>query len=231
MRILVIEDERTIAENIRKYLSKSSITVDIESSYTEGKFQAESESYDAYIIDWMLPDGNGVKLASEIREKNATPILMLTAKSQTDDIIDGLNAGADDYLTKPFSLAELLARINALIRRKNGPSVSPIIKIGDVTIDTNTRSVHVQDTLIPLAPREYLLLEYLALHPNIAVDRMELLSHVWGDDIDPLSNTVDVHIRYLRTKLGEPLSKMLIQTIKGKGYMLCANLPQNSDSL
>lgn len=231
MRILVIEDERTIAENIRKYLSKSSITVDIESSYTEGKFQAESESYDVYIIDWMLPDGNGVKLASEIRAMNATPILMLTAKSQTDDIIDGLNAGADDYLTKPFSLAELLARINALIRRKNGPSVSPIIKIGDVTIDTNTRRVHVQDTLISLAPREYLLLEYMALHPNIAVDRMELLSHVWGDDIDPLSNTVDVHIRYLRTKLGEPLSKTLIQTIKGKGYMLCANLPQNSDSL
>lgn len=230
MRILVIEDEKTIAENIQKYFLKSSITVDIESTYEDGKFQAESETYDAYIIDWMLPDGDGVKLASEIRAKRATPILMLTAKSQTDDIIDGLNAGADDYLTKPFSLAVLLARINALIRRKNGPSVSPVIIIGDVTIDTNTRNVHVQNVPISLAPREYLLLEYMALHPNIAIERMELLSHVWGDDIDPLSNTVDVHIRYIRTKLGEPLSKTLIRTIKGKGYMLCANLPQNNDS-
>ncbi len=223
MRILLIEDEKTIAENIQKFFSKSSISVDIESSIEDGRFQAESENYDAYIIDWMLPDGDGVKLASEIRKIKSTPILILTAKNQTEDTIHALNSGADDYVTKPFSLAELLARIHALIRRKNGPSIAPKIEINEVEIDTNARIVKVNSKEISFAPREYLLLEYLALHPNIAIDRMDLLSHVWGDAIDPLSNTVDVHIRYIRSKLGEDIAKRLIQTVKGKGYMLCTN--------
>jgi len=231
MKILVVEDERIIAENIQRFFSKSSISVDIESSLEDGKYQSETETYDAIIIDWMLPDGDGVSLAKEIRKNQNTPILILTAKNQTEDTVLALNSGADDFVTKPFSLAELLARINALIRRKNGPSISPTIQIGVVEIDTNTRTVKVKDTIIPLAPREYLLLEYMALHPNIAIDRMELLSHVWGDTIDPMSNTVDVHIRYIRSKLGDDVAKDLIHTIKGKGYMVCVDLPQNNDSL
>lgn len=231
MRILIIEDEETIAGNIQKYFSKSSISVDIEYTYSGGVYQAGAESYDAIIIDWMLPDGDGVKLASEIRKNQSIPILVLTAKNQTEDTIHGLNAGADDYVTKPFSLAELLARIQALIRRKNGVSLSPELSIGDISINTNKREVTLKGKILSFAPREYLLFEYLALHPDIVIDRMNLLTNVWGDDIDPLSNTIDVHIRYIRTKLGVKLGKSLIQTVKGKGYVLCTNPRHVKDCL
>jgi two-component system copper resistance phosphate regulon response regulator CusR len=225
-----VEDEKIIAENIQKYFSKFDIHVEIETSYEDGLFQAESENYDAIIIDWMLPDGDGVDLAKKIRKSHTTPLLILTAKNQTEDIIHGLNSGADDYVTKPFSLAELHARVNALIRRKNGPSVSTTITIGRLVIDMNTRTVSVGKKNIPLAPKEYLLLEYLALHPNIAIDRMDLLNHIWGNNLDPISNTVDVHIRYIRNKLGGQFAKKLIQTVKGKGYMLCTDSQLNNGS-
>ncbi|MBI5123056.1 response regulator transcription factor, partial [Candidatus Roizmanbacteria bacterium] len=156
------------------------------------------------------------------RKKNTTPVIMLTAKSQLENKIEGLNVGADDYLTKPFEGKELLARIKALIRRQSGKTQSPLIKINRLEINTNTTAVKLNGNIISLAPKEYALLEYLAVNNGKVIDRMTLLHHVWGEDIDEFSNTVDVHIRYLRQKIDDDQVKKLIRTVKNKGYMLCA---------
>jgi DNA-binding response OmpR family regulator len=146
---------------------------------------------------------------------------MLTAKVQVENIVSGLESGADDYLTKPFSMDVLLARIKVLIRRVNTKPLAPIIKMGDMALDTNKRTVMRGKEYIELAPKEYVLLEYLIMHKCKAIDRMEIMEHVWGETIDEFSNTVDVHIRYLRKKIDEPYGTNLIKTIKNKGYMIC----------
>lgn len=229
MRILIIEDDSRIAKNISQFLKdKSNFFSQIAVSFEEGEYFLFGETYDAIILDWMLPDGDGIELLKLAREKGViTPILMLTAKSQTEDKVSGLEYGADDYITKPFALEELLARIKTIIRRKELPSSSPLIKTGNLEINTNTRLVCVNKTEVALAPREYELLEYLALKNGTVLSRQDLLDHVWGDGVDPFSNTVDVHIRYLRKKLKGSMDQ--IKTVKGKGYMLC-RLQQNKNS-
>lgn len=221
MRILIVEDDNRIANNISEFLKhKANFSTQIAQSFEDAEYFLSTEDYDAAIFDWMLPEGSGLKLLKDARNKGlSTPILMLTARSQTEDKVTGLECGADDYLTKPFSLEELLARIKTIIRRKELPSSSPLITIGDLKIDTNTRKVRFKENEIILAPREYELLEYMALKNGTALSRQELLEHVWGDDVDPFSNTVDVHIRYLRKKLKS--GQILLKTIKGKGYLLC----------
>ena len=222
MHILVIEDDERIASNIKKLLESTGFQATVAPNGEEGLYQSEEETYDVIILDLMLPDQDGIEICKKIRQKkNTTPIIMLTAKSQLENKIEGLNVGADDYLTKPFESKELLARIKALIRRKSGKTQSPLIKISRLEINTNTTAVKLNGNIIPLAPKEYALLEYLAINKGKVIDRMTLLHHVWGEDIDEFSNTIDVHIRYLRQKIDDNQEKKLIQTVKNKGYMLC----------
>lgn len=224
MHILLIEDDIRIADNIKKYFEKKDFLVTHVENGEDALFQIETETYDVILLDWMLPDKDGLTICKLIRsKKNTTPILMLTAKSQIEDKVEGLTNGADDYLTKPFSFEELLARIKALIRRKSGTSQSPIITIGDLIIDTNQNTVKRSGKMISLSPREYSLIEYLAVHKDKTIDRLTLLHHVWGEDIDPLSNTIDVHIRYLRKKIDDDFKIKLIRTVKNKGYLLCSS--------
>lgn len=229
MRIIIVEDDTRIANNISSYLkSKSNYSTQIAPTFEEAEYLLSTEDYDGIILDWMLPDGDGLELLKLLRSRQiTTPILLLTAKSQLEDKITGLEQGADDYLTKPFALEELLARIKTIIRRKDLSSAAPLIVVGDLNIDTNTRLVQLGGKQIDLAPREYELLEYLALKQGIALSRQDLLDHVWGEEVDPFSNTVDVHIRYLRKKLKG--GQHLLRTIKGKGYMLC-DLPPDKSS-
>ncbi len=223
MHILVIEDDERIAANLKTILSKSGFQVTVSRNGEDGLFQAEEEGYDAVILDWMLPDTDGVVLCTKLRAKhNPVPILMLTAKSQVEDKVESLSSGADDYLTKPFNREELIARVKALIRRSGATKGSPLVRIKKLVININTAGVALNGRIVEMAPKEYALLEYLAVNKNKVIDRMDLLHHVWGEDIDPLSNTVDVHIRYIRKKLNDR-NGILIKTVKNKGYMLCDN--------
>jgi DNA-binding response OmpR family regulator len=222
MRILVVEDDLQIAVNLKKILTAHLYIVDLEKTGEGALFHAETQAYDLIILDWMLPDIEGIEVCKSLRKKTIqTPILMLTAKVQVDNIVDGLESGADDYLTKPFSMDVLLARIKVLIRRVNSNPLTPIITMGNLSLDTNKRIVMIGKKQIELAPKEYVLLEYLVMHKCKAIDRMELMEHVWGETIDEFSNTVDVHIRYLRKKIDEPFNTNLIKTVKNKGYMIC----------
>lgn len=221
MHVLIIEDDNVIARNIQKMLQRVSITSTVSLSGKEGMYQLEIETYDVIILDWMLPDRPGIEICRAIRKRNdKTPIIMLTAKSQLEDKIEGLNTGADDYLTKPFAMEELIARVKALIRRKSGETLSPILTVSDLSINTDTHEVKRAKKIISLSPREYTLLEYLVVHKGKAVGRDTLLHHVWGEDIDPFSNTVDVHIRYLRRKIDDKFKKKLIRTVKNAGYAI-----------
>lgn len=224
MHILIIEDDKRLSQNIQRLLEKILFTSTIALTGEEGLYNLSTETYDAIILDWMLPDMEGIEICKILREKNdATPIIMLTAKSQIEDKVEGFTMGADDYITKPFASEELLARLRALIRRRAGTSFTSIIKIADLSINVSTHVVIRGDNIINLAPKEFALLEYLALHKNEAVDRLDLLHHVWGEEIDSFSNTVDVHIRYLRKKIDDPFENKIITTVKGKGYMICDN--------
>lgn len=221
MRILIIEDDQRIAANLREMLTAQSYAVDICHTVSSGQTKAQSEDYDLLIIDWMLPDGTGPDIIKALRQDNCpTPVLMLTAKSQPEDVVDGLNSGADDYLPKPFQMDELLARVRALLRRPADTVPSPVIRLGDLIIDTNLHLVSRADLPISLSPREFALLEYLARHANQSLNRLDLLSHVWDENVDAFSNTVDVHIRYLRRKIDDNFTVKLIHTVKGKGYVL-----------
>ncbi len=222
MRILIVEDEERIATNLQKMLQKQAFAVDLAATVAIAKQKINTDSYDLAIIDWMLPDGTGIDVITAIRTlATSTLILMVTARSQVEDKVEGLENGADDYLTKPFAMTELIARVKALLRRLPHAPQAPILKIADLEINTNTHSVIRAGKTITLSPREYGLLEYLAKHVGVAQERLDLLTHVWDENADPFSNTVDVHIRYLRHKLDDPFRVKLIKTVKGKGYMIC----------
>ena len=218
MRILVIEDEAEIAENLAKSLEDQGYAVDVSANAAEGTEKILGGEYDMLIADRRLPDGDGLMVVDQARVAGLSiPVLILTAKSQKSDVVTGLDSGADDYLAKPFEMTELLARVRALMRRRKRKVRRPILVIGRLTIDTNSHEVSSGGKRINLSPKEYAVLEYLAEHPNMAVERLELMTHVWDEEVDLFSNTVDVHVRYLRKKLGQ----RLIQTVRGKGYMLC----------
>lgn len=218
MRILLIEDEELIAKNIQILLKKSSISTDLAGDIEEGYEKIIDEDYDCIVLDRMLPDGDGLSLISRIRNEDVkVPVLVLTAKGENEDIAHGLNTGADDYLAKPFDINVLIARIRALMRRREKEPGSPIINIASLEINTGTTEVKKYGKKVDLSPKEYAILEYLAMNPNKAIERMALLTHAWGEEVDLFSNTVDVHIKYLRDKLGEGT----IITVRGKGYMIC----------
>lgn len=222
MRLLLVEDDSIIAKNIIIFLKRKGYSIDLSESIEEAYDKAVSEDYDLIILDRGLPDGDGITLIKKIRSEEVhTPILVLTARNEDADIIEGLNLGADDYLSKPFDMEVLTARIKALSRRLNKIPLKPIIQIDDLILNLNSAEVKRNNIIIKLSPREYSILEYMAIHPNQVIDRMTLLSHAWDENVDMFSNTVDVHIKYLRNKIDEGHQVKLIKTIRGKGYMLC----------
>ena len=223
MRILIVEDEHKIANSIKKGLEQESYAVDIAYDGEQGFDLAATEDYDVIILDLMLPKIDGMEVCRKLRkEENIhTPILMLTAKGQLDDKVNGLNAGADDYLVKPFAFTELLARIRALTRRPK-TSLSPVLTVGNLNLNTLTFEVNRAGKQIKLSKKEYALLEYLLRHKNKILTKDQIINNVWDYDADVLPNTVEVYIGYLRNKLDRPFKskKSLIQTVRGFGYKI-----------
>lgn len=217
-----MEDDQGISESVKMLLKSHGYVVDIADSIAQAEELFFIEPYDCLIVDRGLPDGDGATLATIIRTHNSSvPMLLLTAKSTSRDIVNGLDLGADDYLAKPFLPDVLLARIRSLLRRADRPGGSPYLTVGSIVIDTNSGKVTRSGTPVNLSPKELQLLTYLVIHKGKAIDRQELLDHVWGEDTDRFSNTVDVHIRYLRKKIDISGTSSVIETVKGKGYMVC----------
>jgi two-component system, OmpR family, response regulator len=215
MRLLIIEDDPALQRTLAVTLREEHYAVDTASDGAEGLAKAQEGTYDAIVLDVMLPKLDGWGVLASLRPGVATPVLMLTARDTVPDRIKGLNHGADDYLTKPFDIDELLARIRALIRRSAGQSQS-LIRLGAVLIDTAAKRITSGGTEVALTPREYALVEYLALHRGEVVSRARLYDHLFDEDDDTLSNLLDVHVSNLRKKLGHDL----ITTRRGLGYSI-----------
>jgi DNA-binding response OmpR family regulator len=222
MRVLIVEDEQRIARSIKKGLELEHYAVDLAFTGSEGYALATGEEYDLIILDLMLPEMDGVAVCKKLRERKIhTPILMLTAKSQIDEKVEGLNAGADDYLTKPFSFEELLARIRALTRRPKQLLNSTLV-YKTLSLDTSTYEVKRSGTSISLSSKEFALLEYLIRNQKKILTKDQIISHVWDYDADILPNTVEVYIRNLRKKIDQPFTteEPFIHTVRGFGYKL-----------
>lgn len=220
MRILLVEDEPTIANFIRQGLTEGGYAVDVAEDGREGLDYARAAEYDVLILDIMLPRLNGLALLRRLRtEGNRTPTLMLTARDTVDNRVEGLDAGADDYLVKPFAFPELLARVRALLRRPP-LQAGTVLQIGGLHMDTAKHLVERNGRLIDLSPREYAVLEYLMRHPNQVLTRTQIGEHVWNFDFYNESNVVDVYIGYLRRKVDKPGAPSLIHTVRGVGYCL-----------
>jgi two-component system, OmpR family, copper resistance phosphate regulon response regulator CusR len=218
MRILVVEDNPRISSFLRKGLAEEGYSVETAGDGDEAFKKGFEQDFDAGIVDVMLPGRNGIELVRDLRAAGkAFPILMLTALDRTENKIEGLDSGADDYLTKPFDFTELTARLRALLRRSAGVS-SPVLRAGDVELDPSTREVRRAGETISLTPKEYALLEYLLRNLNRPLSRATLMEHVWGIRFDPGTNVVDVFINSLRNKL-DP-ERELIQTVRGVGYIV-----------
>ncbi|MEX2140703.1 MAG: response regulator transcription factor [Pirellulales bacterium] len=215
MKILLVEDEEDLLQVIGTALRESGFSVDLAADGETGLAKGESEDYDAIVLDIMLPRLDGWAVLSELRKTKTTPVLLLTARDAVTDRVEGLNRGADDYLTKPFDLDELIARLRALIRRSVG-SPSPIVTLGTVEIDTAARTVTKDGQPVELSAKEYALLELLALHRGRLVTRTMIYEHIYGEEDDTLSNVVDVYVSNLRRKLGGEL----IETRRGQGYII-----------
>jgi two-component system OmpR family response regulator len=220
MRILVVEDEAKMARAMTRGLENEGYTVKAVGTGDDALFWATEEEYDVILLDVMLPGVDGYAVCRALRAREVwTPVLMLTARSAVEDRIAGLDAGADDYLTKPFAFGELLARVRALLRR--GPSERPsAIEVGDIVIDPAAHTVTRAGVPIDLSPREFALLEFLARHPDEVVSRSQILDHVWHYDYDGMSNVVDVYVGYLRKKMEKPFHSRVIRAVRGVGYVM-----------
>jgi DNA-binding response OmpR family regulator len=222
MRLLVVEDEQRLAAGLRKGLEAEGFAVDVVHNGTDGIWMARETPFDAIILDVMLPGANGYQVCRTLRgEGNWTPILMLTAKDGVWDEVEGLDNGADDYLTKPFSYAVLVARLRALRRRGAQPRPT-LLEVGDLRLDPATRRVWLLGEQVELTRREFAILEYLLHHPDEVLSKRDILDHVWDFDFDGDPNIVEVYIRRLRTKLQRPDDGALIETVRGAGYRLVA---------
>lgn len=222
MRILVVEDEHKIAAAIKKGLEQERYAVDVAFTGTDGFDLASTEEYDVILLDLLLPGKDGITICRELRNKDIhTPVLMLTAKGQTEDKVTGLDSGADDYLTKPFSFEELLARIRALTRRPK-QSVGTALVIDDLSLNPQEFQVKRGNDVLALSGKEFALLEYLMRHPGRIVSKEQIIAHVWDYDADVLPNTVEVYIKNLRNKIDVPYTKSppLIHTVRGFGYKI-----------
>jgi two-component system, OmpR family, response regulator len=218
MRVLVVEDIEKMAALLRRGLSEEGYAVDVTMTGEEAVWMATGNPYDAVVLDVMLPDFDGFEVCRRIRREGQwAPVLMLTARDGVTDRVRGLDAGADDYLTKPFAFAELLARLRALIRRGHQER-PPVLAVGDLTLDPATKMVHRGDQTIGLTAKELSLLEYFMRHPGEVLSRTRILEHVWDFAYDGDSNVIEVYVRYLREKIDRPFGRDSIQTVRGVGY-------------
>ena len=221
MRVLVCEDDRVIADFVAQGLREAGFAVDVAATGTDGLRLAMENAFDVAVVDVMLPGLDGLALIEKLRAARVqTPVLILSAKRSVDDRVKGLQAGGDDYLTKPFAFAELLARVQALIRRASGTAEPTRLVAGELTMDLLSRRVERADQHIDLRPREFALLEYLMRHPGRVLSKTMILSHVWGYSFDPGTNVVDVLVSRLRDKVDRGFDRKLIQTVRGAGYVL-----------
>ncbi|MCD6527433.1 MAG: response regulator transcription factor [Desulfuromonas sp.] len=220
MKILVVEDEKKVASFIKRGLEEENFSVDIAANGEEGLYMAESNHYDLILMDVMLPKKDGLTVIKELRAKEVTsPVLCLTAKDSVEDIVAGLDSGSDDYLTKPFAFAELLARVKALVRR-GAKDRGAEIYFADLRLDPVTHKVWRSDKEIDLTAKEYGLLEYFMRNPNQVLTRTMIAEHVWDYTFDSFTNIIDVYVNYLRKKIDKDYNKKLIHTIRGVGYVL-----------
>ena len=219
MKILVVEDEKKVSSFIKRGLEEEKYEVDTALDGEEGLRLAIENSYDLIVLDWMLPRKDGLTLVKELREKKtSTPVLMLTAKDSLEDIIAGLDSGSDDYLTKPFAFAELLARVRALLRRSEMDKGAEL-RFADLRLDPVTHKVWRKDKEIDLTAKEYGLLEYFMRNPNQVLTRTMIADHVWDYTFDTFTNIIDVYVNYLRKKIDRDEEKKLIHTVRGVGYI------------
>jgi len=227
MRILLVEDDKDVAGFVVKGLREAGHVVEHATNGRDGLFLAASEVFDAIILDRMLPGGvDGLRLLETLRsQSNNVPVLFLSALAQVDDRVRGLKAGGDDYLTKPFAFAELLARVEALNRRGKGEGPLTKLVVSDLEMDLLSRTVRRAGQKIDLQPREFRLLEYLMRHTDQVVTRTMLLEGVWDYHFDPQTNVIDVHVSRLRQKVDKPFATALIHTVRNAGYMLRAETP------
>lgn len=222
MRILIVEDEHKIANSIKKGFEQETFVVDVAYDGNQGYELAFSEDYDVIVLDLMLPGLSGIEICKKLRGQNKhTPILILTAKGELDDKVEGLNSGADDYLVKPFAFAELLARVKALSRRPKN-SLGTVLSFEDLTLNTLTYEVVRSNTNIHLSKKEFALLEYLMRHAGKILTKDQIINHVWDYDSNILPNTIEVYIGYLRSKIDRKFAnkKNLIHTVRGFGYKI-----------
>lgn len=223
MRILVVEDEEEVASYLAKGLKEHGYAVDLAHDGKEGLYLALSEPFDAMIIDRMLPNVDGLSIVRSVRQSGATtPVLILSALGQVDDRVEGLREGGDDYLIKPFSFSELVARLDALQRRTTPAGTQTTLTVGDLELDLLARTVRRGGREIELKPREFSLLEYLMRNAGRVITRTMLLEHVWDYHFDPQTNVIDVHISRLRQKIDRGFDTELLQTVRGAGYTLRA---------
>ena len=219
MRVLVVEDDRAMAGLLEKGLAEENHVVSVAADGRSGLELAEAYKFDVIVLDWMLPKMDGMEVAKRLRkERNATPILMLTARDSVPDIVKGLDFGADDYLTKPFSFSEFLARLRALGRRPTAAAGAPRLLVGDLALDPNTRQVFRGKHEVRLTATEYKLLEFLMRRPGGVASRRAIVEAVWGLDAEVEENTLDAFVRLLRSKIDQGHKQKLIQTMRGYGY-------------
>ena len=220
MRVLIVEDDQKVADFLAKGFKEEFYAVDVCFDGNEAVEFAEAFTYDLIILDIMLPNKNGLQVCRELRQKNIpSPILMLTVRDSVEDKVKGLQAGADDYLTKPFAFSELLARVQALLRRSHDYKTGSL-RIADLELDPNTRKVTRGGKLISLTGKEYALLEYLLRNQGRVITQSMIIDHVWDMNFDSTSNVVNVYINHLREKVDKGFARPLIHTVRGAGYML-----------
>jgi DNA-binding response OmpR family regulator len=225
MRVLVVEDERALARHLEKGLREAAWTVDLSERVDDAWRLLHLNPYDLVILDLGLPDIDGTELLRRLRRANiTTPVLVLTARGAIEDRIDGLNAGADDYLAKPFAFGELLARVNALRRRSGSTALAPL-RVGDLALDVRSRQARRGERRIDLTAREYSMLEFLIRHNGEVVTRAMLADHVWGERYDSLSNLIEVFVNRLRKKIEGGGESRMLHTVRGAGYILRADPP------
>lgn len=221
MRILIIEDDQEAAEAMRRGMTEAGYECELASDGELGLDAARAGGFDVLIVDRMMPRRDGVSVVETLRrEGDATPVLFLSALGEIDDRVVGLKAGADDYLVKPYAFPELMARVEALSRRRETGAVSTTLKVGDLEMNLLTREVHRSGTEVDLQPREFQLLEFLMRHAGQSVTRTMLLEKVWEYHFDPQTNVIDVHISRLRSKIDKGFDRAMLQTVRGAGYRL-----------
>jgi heavy metal response regulator len=220
MKILLVEDDKGIARFVKKGLLENSFSVDVAFDGEDGLFLALHRSYDLIILDIMLPKMDGIEILKRMRGTEIlTPVIFLTAKDSEDDIVQGLNWGADDYITKPFSFNELLARIHALLRREKSSGFSPRLQVADLILEADKHRVIRGNTRIELTPKEYALLEHFMRHPGQIITRTMISENIWDYHFDSGTNVIDVHVSHLRNKIDKNFEPKLLHTIKGIGYV------------